>query len=168
MILADKKIIWYCENQIFEMIKPFDVENVNPASIDLRWSGKVTKMKPNGSWGEIFDLNSVIIEPNGFYLMDTLEFIQVPPNIVGKLFLKSTFARMGMEHSHACFFDPGFHGTATLEISNISPASFKIKRGQRICQMSFEETSCFPDKLYEQRSGHYQGQKEPTKAWSQE
>lgn len=179
MILNDK---WIKANSwIFD---PYDETMVNPASIDLRWSGRYRfpsyDVKFDGLykyrtlktyekddlkifWTDYREAEKLEIHPHDFVLLDTLETLQIPTNVCGLLMLKSSTGRFGIEHHHAGFFDPGFGlgnpSTATLEITNTSPFILEIKRGQPLVQMVFfmaEE----PEKDY-RFTGRYNGQRVP-------
>lgn len=143
-------------------IEPYDPGCVNPASIDLRWSGRVRVAKPSG-WGGVDTYDFKVLYPNTLYLLDTLEYIKIPPDCIGWLALKSSSGRRGLEHLHAGLFDPGFHGTATLEIEVRAPWDVEIEKRQKIIQLALARLEGLPTKTYEQ-TGRYHGQKEPTEA----
>jgi deoxycytidine triphosphate deaminase len=147
-------------------LSPFEPANVNPASVDLRWSGKSklalgTYFK--NKWSLLEDSDTLILYPNQLYLLDTLEYIKMPVNAAGILMLKSSIGRQGLEHLHAGFFDPGFCGTATLEIINVSPRIVTITRGQRIVQLALQQMLTAPEISYAY-TGRYNGQSEPQEA----
>jgi dCTP deaminase len=142
-------------------LKPYDMECVNPASVDLRWSGRYRRALDTGVWSEVYkmqDHEHLVIRPGELVLMDTLETICMPSNCCGMITLKSSIGRMGLEHMHAGFFDPGFHGTGTLEMYGAAPWPIKIKPMQRIVQIVLMELHGYPDDQY---NGRYQGDLEP-------
>lgn len=145
-------------------IDPFDKKLVNPASIDLRWSGRFKVAIPNNTgplWSETYIEDQLVIKQGEFYLLDTLEYIRMPRHATGQLYLKSSMGRMGYEHSHAGFFDPSFHGSGTLEFSNIAPWPLVIEKGQRIVQLELMQLVAPPERDY-LVTGRYNGQSEPT------
>lgn len=175
MILNDK---WIKDNSW--MFEPYDESRVNPASIDLCWSGRyktatgwygdeniVTWEKNDKLWSKVFEQDILTLCPNELYLLDTLETVQIPPDVCGILMLKSSMGRFGLEHLHAGFFDPGFGyenpSTGTLEIYNASPRCISIRRGQPIVQMVFMRMADVPERDY-RTTGRYNGQKVPTEA----
>ena len=95
------------------------------------------------------------------YLLDTVETVSMPNWACGLLSLKSSIGRMGLEHLHAGWFDPGFHGTATLEIKNMAPWTISLKRGQPIVQLALLSMSQEPRLSYRD-TGRYNGQVGPT------
>jgi dCTP deaminase len=162
MIIPDYMLMEWARFE--EGLTPFAPELINPASVDLRWSGRVKTMMIYGDWSEMFECDRLALKPNGLYLLDTLEYIKVPSRWAGLLALKSSMGRLGLEHLHAGFFDPGFEGTATLEIKNMRPSSdIVLTKGQRIVQMVFYQMVTVPDRDYH-KTGRYNGQNKPQEA----
>lgn len=159
MILPYQDIIIWAESG---GIDPFDRELVNPASIDLRWSGRF-KRANRGGWSDEMLAEALTLHHGDFFLLDTLEYIEMTTAYAGILALKSSLGRCGFEHLHAGFFDPGFEGTATLEVENRAPWTFTIERGQPIVQLALLCMLDTPDLSYAQ-TGRYQGQRGPTGA----
>lgn len=143
-------------------VSPYDPELVNPASIDLRWSGRFRMATPNG-WGDETLAECLTLHRGEFFLLDTLEYIKVSVHHAGLLSLKSSLGRSGLEHLHAGWFDPGFEGTATLEVENRAPWSLNIAKGQPIIQLALIEMKAEPMVSYRD-VGRYQHQRGPTQA----
>lgn len=160
-------------------VAPYAPELINPMSIDLRWSGRIRvpiatytvfewwPNKPSVEYLDQFwhpdeDVTHVELPPGAFVLLDTLEYLTFGAWFSGLLMLKSSSGRAGMEHHHAGWFDPGFCGTGTLEITNTAPYPIRLRRGQPIVQMvvSF---SLRPMRHYG-KTGQYVGQRTPTPA----
>lgn len=163
MILPYQDIITWAESG---GITPFNPAFVNPASIDLRWSGRFqvassdTLSAPDG-WSKEIHACRLVIKRGDLYLLDTLETIKMSLRYAGILALKSSLGRDGFEHLHAGFFDPGFEGTATLEVENRHPRSLVIEQGQPVVQLFLMQMASIPDVGYGD-VGRYQGQSGPT------
>lgn len=142
-------------------LTPYAPECINPASVDLRWSGRYRLAYPEG-WGVVVEAAQLTMRPGQLFLLDTLETITIPDNTCGWLALKSSIGRMGLEHLHAGFFDPGFHGTGTLEMENRAPWVVTISIGQRIIQLALADVA-IPERTY-QVTGRYNGQSAPQPA----
>ena len=94
-------------------------------------------------------------------LANTIEDFWFPDDLSGAVADKSTYARMFVS-LYNTFFDPGFHGNATLEIVNHSAKPIILKAGDPICQFIFTKLDEETDRPY---GGKYQGQiKEPMPA----
>lgn len=142
-------------------VSPFVAENVNPASIDLRWSGRVRFAQHTGDlWSPVVEAEELVLYGGQLVLLDTLEYVNMPETAAGSLMLKSSMGRKGLEHLHAGYFDPGFEGTATLEITNMHPQPVTLKRGDRIVQLVMMAMTAPPIKSY-QHTGRYNGQTSP-------
>lgn len=168
MIVEDKLLFNWAKKG---GVEPLDADCVNPASIDLRWSGRIKvavgmRLDSSKIWYDIgreVKKEGFMLLPKMFYLMDSLEYLRVPDVWAGQLSLKSTMARLGVEGLDAGYFDPGFQGTATFEVMVVSPWPILMKPGDRMFQMIFHILRSKPSKTYGE-TGRYQGQKEPQPA----
>ena len=154
MILPDYELqIWAQDGGIDA--DSYDPANINPASIDLRFSGRVINL----STGDEHTVGKLSIEPGDAVLVDTLEYITMPLDCAGTLYLKSSLARIGLDHALAGWVDPNFSGTLTLELHAHRP--IVIEKGQRIVQLVLQRMEGRPVQLYR---GKYQHQYGPTEA----
>lgn len=160
-------------------IDPFDdAQHVQPASIDLHLGDEI------GNWSMYLptaiidpsaadpiwpEMNKVILSPeeggllppNTFVLGTTKEVIRLGPAHAARVEGRSTLGRLGlMVHSTAGFIDPGFEGTITLELYNLSPFAFRLRPGMSICQLAFSrlETPAAAPYGSEGVGSKYQGQ----------
>ena len=95
--------------------------------------------------------NSIIIEPNEFYIMKSSEKIRIFPNLAAEMVPYDTDIGEFRVH-YAGFFDPGFgnikNGShAVLEIKTYE-VPFAIEDGQNVARLLFEKLEKVPDKLY--------------------
>jgi dCTP deaminase len=83
-----------------------------------------------------------IIHPGEFILASTLESLELPNYLAGRLEGKSSLGRLGLVvHSTAGKFDPGWKGKLVLEITNIGVLPIALYPEIRVCQMLFEQIS---------------------------
>jgi dCTP deaminase len=101
----------------------------------------------------------ITIRPGQFFIGETMEILNLPDNIIGRLEGKSSFARLGVVvHQTSARFDPGWNGPAALELKNNSDNDVIIYCGDRICAFSFEKI--FPvEKVYNRTTPRYHGNK---------
>lgn len=93
-----------------------------------------------------------IMQPGDFVLAVTLERVQIPDNMMGRLEGRSSLGRMGIVvHSTASIFDPGWNGKCVLELGNLGRMAVALTPGMRICAMTFEELSSPSEKPYNKR-----------------
>lgn len=83
-----------------------------------------------------------IMQPGDFALASTMERLELPDDLLGRLEGRSSIARLGITvHSTAAVFEPGWIGTATMELSNLGRMAVALYPGMRICAFSFDQVS---------------------------
>jgi dCTP deaminase len=104
-----------------------------------------------------------IMQPGDFALASTIESLELPDDLLGRLEGRSSIARLGITvHSTAAVFEPGWIGTATMELSNLGRMPVALYPGMRICAFSFEEVSSPVSVPYRLKRGNkYAGQQTP-------
>ncbi len=104
-----------------------------------------------------------IMQPGDFALASTVESLELPDNLLGRLEGRSSIARLGITvHSTAAVFEPGWIGTATMELSNLGRMPVALYPGMRICSFSFETLSSPVDVPYRAKlNNKYAGQVTP-------
>ena len=165
-------------------IDPFQVEMVQPSSVDVRLD-RFFRVFENHRYSEIDpsteqpDLTRevevgadehFILHPGEFVLASTYEVITLPHDIAGRLEGKSSLGRLGLlTHSTAGFIDPGFSGHITLELSNVANLPVKLFPGMKIGQLCLFKLSSNAEHPYGSAiyGSRYQGQRGPTpsKSW---
>lgn len=174
MILSDRSIKEELASGRI-VITPLDEKDIQPASVDLRL-GTDFRVFRNSRYPYIdptihqeglteaiiaSEEEPFILHPGEFALGTTLERIQLPDDLLGRLDGKSTLGRVGlMIHSTAGYVDPGWDGHLTLELTNVSNLPVLLFPGMRIGQISFTQMTTAVDVPYgDPRLGsHYQGQ----------
>ena len=121
------------------LVEPFDVEMINPASIDVTIGDHI---KVENDHGEFTDVSikdqDFYMPPGAFVLAHTAEFVRIPNNFECVFQLKSSRGREGYEHALAGYIDAGFHGRITLELSNLRRfKELPLRAGMRIGQLRF-------------------------------
>ena len=82
------------------------------------------------------------IQPGGFVLTQSLEYVAIPGYICCRLGGRSSLAKSGIEvHATAERVDPGFKGHLTLELKNVGRMPVQLYPLQRIAHLMFELTS---------------------------
>ncbi len=104
-----------------------------------------------------------IMQAGDFALASTVESLELPDDLLGRLEGRSSIARLGITvHSTAAVFEPGWVGTATMELSNLGRMAVALYPGMRICAFSFEKVSSPVSVPYRQKAGNkYAGQITP-------
>jgi len=100
--------------------------------------------------GETCDL-----PPHSFLLARSVERFNMPPNVVGICFGKSTYARIGVI-VNITPLEPGWRGVLTIGISNTASLPARLYAHEGIAQVLFFESEEAPVTTYEGRK--YQDQ----------
>jgi len=112
---------------------------------------------------EVAEGEAFIMQPGDFALASTIEVLELPDDLVGRLEGRSSIARLGITvHSTAAVFEPGWVGTATMELSNLGRMAVALYPGMRICAFSFETVSSPVRVPYRTKENNkYAGQQAP-------
>lgn len=101
------------------------------------------------------------LEPGQFCLAQSEQVFNLPPNISAEYKLKSSMARIGLEHLNAGWCDAGWNGSVlTLELKNMTEMhDIELEVGVGIGQVVFfEHAPVPPDRSYAAR-GRYNNDK---------
>src|SRR5204863_114923 len=78
-----------------------------------------------------------VIHPGEFVLGRTLEWVELPDDVVARIEGKSSLGRLGLiVHATAGFCDPGWKGTLTLELANLTRIPIRLYAGLPIAQLN--------------------------------
>lgn len=162
-------------------IDPWDPAMVQPASVDLRLGDSFRvfhnhrataidlRDPPSNLTEEVIvpGGEAFVIHPGEFCLGRTLEWVQIPTDIVARIEGKSSLGRLGLiVHATAGFCDPGFEGTLTLELNNLTRVPIRLYPGLPIAQLSFMTLDQPAQRPYGSPGlgSHYQGQMAATES----
>jgi dCTP deaminase len=99
-----------------------------------------------------------LIPPNSFALAETVEYLEIPRDIVAVCVGKSTYARCGII-VNVTPLEPEWRGKITIEISNTTPLPAKIYANEGIAQILFLRGEQVCKVSYGDKKGKYQDQK---------
>jgi dCTP deaminase len=160
-------------------IEPYDRADLQPSSVDLHLdrsfrvfrNNRYPFIDPRVAQPDLTELLSVaddeafVLHPGEFVLGQTLEWVELPDDLVARLEGKSSLGRLGLLiHSTAGYVDPGWKGKLTLELSNVANLPIALYFGMKIGQISFLSMSSPVERPYGSAGlgSKYQGQAEPT------
>lgn len=161
-VLSDKDIVERLKGKYGRrqrlIIEPCNyLHDVQPASVDLHLNNELKTLD-----NESIDISeeAYILKADEFILGSTLEYVEIPLDLVGIVNGKSSIGRLGITiHITAGYIDPNFKGNITLEIKNVSNKPFKLMCGMPICQLVLETLTSMCKRPYgsENLKSHYQG-----------
>jgi dCTP deaminase len=156
-ILSDRDIRERLEQKQLG-IEPYVEKHLTPNGYDL--TVKEIVLRTTGA--KIVEGEAIVPAMSSF-LISTREYVKMPGDASGQLWIRSSYARRGVLAAFGKV-EAGFEGELTVGCFNSSHEPVKIPVGDRFCQLAFEKMHSVPDKLYKDRSGNYQGQRGVTLA----
>ena len=169
MLLADSQIKRELEEGGLRIMPFIDPEKaIQPASIDLRLGRALKVVTANGSqdW-DLIDHGPFVLTEHDFVLGATLEWFEIGPHLAGEIVGKSSLARAGLVVEAAGYFDPGWKGEGTVELSNRCPLPITLTIGMWICQLRLHPVAGEVERPYGSQGlgSHYQGSRGPKLAY---
>lgn len=147
------------EEKLLENLGARELDNPEGVGVDIRL-GEIHKITEGGAFIEVdgegglgkrkgvkteliakFDPKAktqteVSIEPGEYYLVSTVETVNAPQDLMPMVYPRSTLFRAGVLLLNSKT-DPGYSGTLTMGLTNLSKFPLKLQMGARICNMVF-------------------------------
>lgn len=153
MILGPKKLLQLVKTKkLVEGLSERELTNPEGAGFDLRL-GEVYKISGEAFLGEEHrktpDINSIEkfeagrkksikIKPGDFYLVKTIEKINLPLNLSAVIIPRTTTFRSGI-FIRTGPIQPGYQGELTFGLKNEGPVTVEIEMGARFVHVLFHE-----------------------------
>jgi deoxycytidine triphosphate deaminase len=156
MILGIKKLHELVQsNKLVEGLCEREKNNPEGAGFDLRL-GEIYSLEGEGFLGieerETPKINLVakfdemkdekdqffIFEPGKYYLIKSVETVNLPTTISGLLFPRTTLFRSGLGLFNGVV-QPGYQGGLTFGICNLGKSNIKVSLGARVVHITFHE-----------------------------
>lgn len=143
-----------------KLIEDFDEKGLNGAGYDVR-VGAFYRIEGNAHLGKerrelpkakVVDVDAMALQPGDYILIGTLEKVNMPLDLVGFVFNRSSIFRSGCTTVNAVV-DPGYSGVLTFGLKNMSQHIFMLEKGARIAQIVFHSLG----KSTSAYNGRYQG-----------
>lgn len=138
---------------------PWRPDDLTPNGLDLR----IAHVQIVGQMDEPVSEGTVKVPAGERFVIGTEEYLEMPLDAVGSLWIRSSYARRGVLASFGKV-DAGFHGNLTVGCFNASHEDVEIPVGDRFCQIVLEDLKSPPQAAYSEKSGNYQGQRGVTLA----
>ncbi len=139
------------EKKLVENLSKRELENPEGAGFDIRL-GEIFEIRGKGFLGiedrKTPDAKSVakylkskkskfLFKPGSYYLVKTIEIVNIPNNISSSIFTRSTLFRSGLNLLFAQI-PPGYSGELTFGLINLSQCNIEIELGARIAHLQFD------------------------------
>ena len=180
MILSDRDIETCLRDRRIKISPEPDLAvQLGSCSIDLRLGSDFrvfehsrvpyVDLRSGGTSGDIMreiavpDGEPFVMQPGEFVLAATIETLEIPDDLVGRLEGRSSLGRLGIiVHGTASIFDPGWIGRITMELGNLGRMPVALYPGMRICSFTFETLTSPARVPYRLKPGaKYAGQQGP-------
>jgi dCTP deaminase len=170
-LLSYNRLVQLVEQGIITNVKP---EQINSTSIDITLGEKllvevafhnmqkVSLKKRNNLNMDNFDFSenrTFQLYPGQFILAQSQQVFHLPNNISAEYKLKSSMARIGLEHMNAGWCDAGWNNSVlTLEFKNMTRHHIiELNKGDAIGQVVFFEHEPVPYERSYATRGRYNG-----------
>ena len=152
MVLGIKELHNLVENtKLVENLSERELTNPEGAGFDLR-IGELYEVEGQGFLGveeretpEMkliakyeSDNASVLLKPHTYYLMKTIESVNMPDDLLAIMTPRSTLFRSGI-FIFGGQVPPGYKGGLSMGIYNFRPVDFKLEMGARVVHIMFFE-----------------------------
>jgi dCTP deaminase len=155
MILTDRQIEKaQADGEI--RIEPFDSNQLQPASYDLRVGeqGITTSSKKKI---DIKKDGFLVVNPGDFAVVLIHEDIRLGTQYVGRFGLRSRYARKGLIATTGLQVDPGYEGKLIVGITNLTPKPVTLPYKDDFLSIEIHR---LPEPVSKPYCGQYQGRKE--------
>jgi deoxycytidine triphosphate deaminase len=143
------------EQKLVENLCEREMNNPEGAGFDLRL-GEIYELQGDGflgveerqtpeiklvakdEEGKTEQENSFVFEPGKYYLIKTIEKVNLPVTMSGIIFPRTTMFRSGLGLFNGVV-QPGYQGELTFGICNLGKSNIKISFGARIVHITFHE-----------------------------
>lgn len=158
MIFSDRSIREMIETDWISVEPEPKDWQFQPASLELTLGNEFVEPYQQT---KVVNKESYLLLPGECVLATTQQRIKLCPWIAARVEGKSSWGRRFLlTHVTAGFIDPGFEGTITLELVNLSRVSILLKVGEPIVQLSFVSLERACERPYGSPglNSHYQNQ----------
>ena len=162
MILGDRDLKRYIEKRRIT-VDPLSPDSIRENGIDLKIGSEIARFKKTarvfdgGRQEDFFKKergDEFIIRPHERVLVTTMEYLELPDDVMAFVNLRSSFARLGLLIPPVVV-DAGFHGELTVEVVG-SEFPVRLKSGTRFLHLIFARTLSPVENPYR---GKYSGQR---------
>ncbi len=175
-VLSDMKIL----ERIYQKelhISPFQVENIQPSSVDLTLDEQIEipkkNMEINAPYPDSTQLkeyfthahlgnDGYILQPGEFILGQIKETLSLSEKLVGNIQNRNSVIRLGVNVGLSSYINPGYEGKLPIAIHNVGSFSFHLIPGMRICQLVLSEAKAVLKDYSKRAEAKYHAEKNIT------
>jgi len=111
----------------------FTLEGGARLAVDSRVTPKIKQV-----FGKSSESSFLTVQPDDFFLVQTIESVNIPVNILADVRNRTTLFRCGL-YLKTAYISPNYQGVLTFALKNLSNFPVEIERGFRIACISFTQ-----------------------------
>lgn len=115
----------------------YELEGDGFLGVEERDTPKINLVAKNEE-GKPENENFFIFEPGKYYLVKTMEKVNLPVTVSGIIFPRTTLFRSGLGLFNG-IVQPGYQGELTFGLCNLGKSNIKISFGARVVHITFHE-----------------------------
>lgn len=117
----------------------YELEGAGFLGIESRETPKIMLLAKNDNSKSEED-NSFVFKPGEYYLVKTMEKINLPTSLSGIIFPRTTLFRSGLALFNGVV-QSGYCGELTFGLANLGKSNIKVSFGARVVHITFHEVS---------------------------
>ncbi|MEE9409681.1 MAG: dCTP deaminase, partial [Candidatus Heimdallarchaeota archaeon] len=121
-----------------------DEYQANIAAVDLR-IGQKSFDPHTGNENETLEDRTIQIYSGKHFLIQTLEYFEIPNDVMGVVYPRSGTNRKGITLDMTGVVDPGYKGHLMLPITNLTDGVIEFHPGERIAQICFHRIEAYTE-----------------------
>jgi dCTP deaminase len=122
------------------MFDDFDLDSLGGMVYDLRVGTEayISSGKNTIRLGQEAGKKDIVtIRPGDFAIIMTLEYVALPPDLMGFISVRMRYKRQGLVNISGFHVDPGFHGRIMFAVYNAGPKNLALRYKDRVFMMLF-------------------------------
>ena len=135
-----------------QLLKNADASQLSGACYELRLGNVYYDLTESDQPISVSQHGNALIKPGHRVVLITLEELEVPTNIVARIFSKGSLFSVGLSPT-ATYADPGFSGNLGIVTQNISDKYIILPAGETIAKIEFTRLSGVVKKAYTGQHG---------------
>lgn len=115
----------------------YAIEGAGFLGVEKRETPKIKLLAKNDGAKNEED-NSYVFKPGEYYLVKTMEKVNLPTSLSGIIFPRTTLFRSGLALFNG-IVQPGYSGELTFGLANLGKSNIKVSFGARVVHITFHE-----------------------------
>lgn len=115
----------------------YSIEGAGFLGVEKRETPKIELLAKNDD-SKNEEENAYVFKPGEYYLVKTMETVNLPTTLSGIIFPRTTLFRSGLALFNGVV-QPGYSGELTFGLANLGKSNIKVSFGARVVHITFHE-----------------------------